>query len=63
MADKKHERIGTEGKARSGAYSEDRTNELQAQLEPFYDFRSSFLELKDKRGRLKEKDRQEAEAL
>jgi len=45
MLDKNHTRIGTEGRSRTGAYSEEATKELQAQLAPFYDYAASFRDL------------------
>jgi len=45
MFDKNHTRIGTETYTRSGKYSQDGTDELLAQLEPFYDFSKSIHEL------------------
>lgn len=45
MLDKGHTRIGTEGYTRTGQFSQERTEELLAQLAPFYDFSGSMAEL------------------
>lgn len=46
MEDKGHRHVGTEGYSRRGNYNSEVTEALQAQLEPFYDFRSSVKELR-----------------
>jgi len=45
MTDKNHTRIGTETYTRAGNFDEDGTQEMLLQLEPFYNFSSSFKEL------------------
>ncbi|CAD7961080.1 unnamed protein product [Amoebophrya sp. A120] len=53
MLDKNHTRIGVEGYTRAGNYSEAITAELKAQLELFYDFRTSWNELNLKENKKK----------
>jgi len=48
MLDKGHTQIGSEAYTRRGNYSEANTNELQAEMEPFYDFRGSVREVAEK---------------
>jgi len=48
MLDKGHTQIGSEIYTRRGNYSEAGTNELQAEMEPYYDFRSSVREVAEK---------------
>jgi len=45
MFDKNHTRVGTEAYTRTGQYSQIGTDEMQAQLEPFYDYSTSVNEL------------------
>eukprot|EP00397_Hematodinium_sp_SG-2012_P012960 GEMP01013146.1.p1 GENE.GEMP01013146.1~~GEMP01013146.1.p1 ORF type:complete len:486 (+),score=103.96 GEMP01013146.1:30-1460(+) len=45
MFDKGHTRIGTETYTRTGQYSRDGSEEMQAQLEPFYDYSTSVKEI------------------
>jgi len=48
MLDKGHTQIGSEVFSRSGRYDEASTNELQSELEPFYDFHASVREVAEK---------------
>merc|ERR1719460_2035556 len=48
MIDKGHTQICSEVHTRRGNYDEAGTNELQSELEPFYDFHSSFAEVAQK---------------
>lgn len=45
MFSKNHTTIGTEGYTNAGNYSTERTDELMAQLEDFYDYSTSYKEL------------------
>jgi hypothetical protein len=48
MLDKGHTQIGSEVKSRRGNYDEAGSNELQNELEPFYDFHASVREVAEK---------------
>lgn len=48
MLDKNHTRLASEARTRRGNYNEAATNDLEAELEPYYDYRSSVLEVADK---------------
>lgn len=48
MIDKSHTRIGTEARTRRGNVSKDGTEELQAELEDFYDYRASTREVTER---------------
>jgi len=54
MFDKNHTRVGTETFTRSGQYSKEGTEEMLAQLEPFYDFSKSIYELNPGKRRIVE---------
>lgn len=48
MLDKGHTQLASEAHTRRGKYDEAGTNELQEELEPFYDYRSSMREVAEK---------------